>query len=122
MDTEGYLYITDRKKDMIISGGFNIYPQEVEQVLWEHPAVSDCAVIGVPDENWGEAVKAIVELKPNQTVTSEELIAVCREKLGSVRAPKSVDFTSELPRSSNGKVLKKDLREQYRKGVTKTSQ
>jgi acyl-CoA synthetase (AMP-forming)/AMP-acid ligase II len=117
MDAEGYLYITDRKKDMIISGGFNIYPQEVEQVLWTHPAVSDCAVIGVPDEKWGEAVKAVVELKPNKKVTPEELIALCKEKLGSVKAPKTVDITSALPRSTNGKVLKKDLRAEYWKGA-----
>jgi acyl-CoA synthetase (AMP-forming)/AMP-acid ligase II len=120
MDAEGYLYITDRKKDMIISGGFNVYPQEVEQVLWSHPAVSDCAVIGVPDEKWGEAVKAVVELKPGQTVTPEELIALCKEKLGSVKAPKTVDIIPALPRSTNGKVLKKDLRAQYWKGSTKT--
>ena len=117
VDAEGYLYITDRKKDMIISGGFNIYPQEVEQVLWTHPAVSDCAVIGVPDEKWGEAVKAVVELKPNKKVTPEELIALCKEKLGSVKSPKTVDITSALPRSTNGKVLKKDLRAEYWKGA-----
>ena len=120
MDAEGYLYITDRKKDMIISGGFNVYPQEVEQVLWSHPAVSDCAVIGVPDEKWGEAVKAVVELKPGQTVTPEELIALVKEKLGSVKAPKTVDIIPELPRSTNGKVLKKDLRAQYWKGAKTT--
>jgi len=118
MDAEGYLYITDRKKDMIISGGFNVYPQEVEQVLWGHPAISDCAVIGVPDKDWGEAVKAVVELKPGQTATPEELIALCKAKLGSVKAPKSVDITAALPRSPNGKVLKKDLRSQYWKGST----
>jgi acyl-CoA synthetase (AMP-forming)/AMP-acid ligase II len=120
MDAEGYIYITDRKKDMIISGGFNVYPQEVEQVLWSHPAVSDCAVIGVPDEKWGEAVKAVVELKPGQSVTPEELIALCKEKLGSVKAPKTVDIVAELPRSTNGKVLKKDLRAQYWKGAKTT--
>jgi acyl-CoA synthetase (AMP-forming)/AMP-acid ligase II len=119
MDEEGYIYITDRKKDMIISGGFNIYPQEVEQVLWGHPAISDCAVIGVPDEKWGEAVKAVVELKPGKSVTPEELIALCKEKLGSVKAPKTVDITSALPRSTNGKVLKKDLRAEYWKGITR---
>lgn len=119
MDEEGYLYITDRKKDMIISGGFNIYPQEVEQVLWGHPAVADCAVIGVPDEKWGEAVKAVVELKPGKAATPEELIALCKERLGSVKAPKTVDITSALPRSTAGKVLKKDLRAEYWKGATK---
>ncbi len=113
IDAEGYLHITDRKKDMIISGGFNVYPSEVEQVIWSHPAVQDCAVIGVPDEKWGEAVKAVVELNPGQSVTADELIALCKQKLGSVMAPKTVDFVASLPRSTVGKVLKKDLREQY---------
>ena len=113
IDGEGYLHITDRKKDMIISGGFNVYPSEVEQVLWSHPAVQDCAVIGVPDEKWGEAVKAVVELNKGQSATAEELIALCKEKLGSVKAPKSIDFIEALPRSPVGKVLKKDLRQQY---------
>ncbi|WP_431825209.1 AMP-binding protein [Burkholderia sp. F1] len=113
LDAEGYLHITDRKKDMIISGGFNVYPSEVEQVIWAHPAVQDCAVIGVPDDTWGEAVKAVVELNAGQSVSAEELVALCKEKLGSVKAPKSVDFVAALPRSTVGKVLKKDLREQY---------
>jgi acyl-CoA synthetase (AMP-forming)/AMP-acid ligase II len=115
MDEEGYLYITDRKKDMIISGGFNVYPQSVEQVIWSHPAVQDCAVIGVPDDDWGEAVKAIIELKPGQTVESAEIIKLCKDKLGSVKTPKTVDIIEELPRSHNGKVLKKDLRAKYLK-------
>ncbi|MDP9140953.1 MAG: AMP-binding protein [Pseudomonadota bacterium] len=113
IDADGYLHITDRKKDMIISGGFNVYPSEVEQVIWSHPAVQDCAVIGVPDEKWGEAVKAVVELNVGQTVTAEEIIALCKAKLGSVMAPKTVDFIATLPRSPVGKVLKKDLREKY---------
>ena len=113
IDDEGYLHITDRKKDMLISGGFNVYPSEVEQVIWAHPAVQDCAVIGVPDEQWGEAVKAVVELNPGHSVDALELIALCKEKLGSVKAPKSVDFVAALPRSTVGKVLKKDLRAQY---------
>jgi acyl-CoA synthetase (AMP-forming)/AMP-acid ligase II len=113
IDTEGYLHITDRKKDMIISGGFNVYPSEVEQVIWGHPAVQDCAVIGVPDEQWGEAVKAVVELNAGQQVSADEIIALCKEKLGSVKAPKSVDFVDALPRSPVGKVLKKDLRAKY---------
>ncbi len=117
LDAEGYLHITDRKKDMIISGGFNVYPSEVEQVIWSHPAVQDCAVIGVPDEQWGEAVKAVVELNPGQSVTAEELIALCKARLGSVMAPKSVDFIASLPRSPVGKVLKKDLRKPFWDGV-----
>ena len=113
VDGEGYLHITDRKKDMIITGGFNVYPSEVEQALWGHAAVRDCAVIGVPDDKWGEAVKAVVELNAGQSVTAEELISLCKEKLGSVKAPKTVDFVVALPRSPVGKVLKKDLRQQY---------
>lgn len=116
LDAQGYLHITDRKKDMIISGGFNVYPSEVEQVLWAHPAVQDCAVIGVPDDKWGEAVKAVVELNAGQSVEAEALLALCKEKLGSVKAPKSVDFVAALPRSPAGKVLKKDLRAQYWQG------
>jgi acyl-CoA synthetase (AMP-forming)/AMP-acid ligase II len=113
LDAGGYLHITDRKKDMIISGGFNVYPSEVEQVLWGHPAVQDCAVIGVPDEQWGEAVKAVVELNAGMQVGADELVALCKERLGSVKAPKTVEFVASLPRSPVGKVLKKDLRAQY---------
>jgi acyl-CoA synthetase (AMP-forming)/AMP-acid ligase II len=113
VDGEGCLHITDRKKDMIISGGFNVYPSEVEQVIWGHPAVQDCAVIGVPDETWGEAVKAVVELNAGQQVSAAEIIALCKDRLGSVKAPKTVDFVDVLPRSPVGKVLKKDLRARY---------
>jgi acyl-CoA synthetase (AMP-forming)/AMP-acid ligase II len=113
IDQDGFIHITDRKKDLIISGGFNVYPSEIEQVLWSHPAVLDCAVIGVPHADWGEAVKAVVELKPGETVTDAELIALCKEKLGSVKAPKSVDFVDQLPRSPVGKVLKKAIRDPY---------
>jgi acyl-CoA synthetase (AMP-forming)/AMP-acid ligase II len=117
IDAEGFLHITDRKKDVIITGGFNVYPSEVEQVIWSHPAVLDCAVIGVPDEKWGEAVKAVVELKPDTQVSSEELIALCKAQVGSVKAPKSIDFIASLPRSPVGKVLKKDIRETYWKNA-----
>jgi acyl-CoA synthetase (AMP-forming)/AMP-acid ligase II len=113
MDSEGYLHITDRKKDLIITGGFNVYPSEVEQVIWSHPAVQDCAVVGVPDDQWGEAVKAVVELNTGKQVSAEELIVLCKQKLGSVKAPKSVDFVDCLPRSPVGKVLKKELRAKY---------
>ena len=113
IDEDGFVYIVDRKKDMIISGGFNVFPSEIEQVLWGHPAVQDCAVIGVPDDKWGEAVKAVVELKPGAKAKAAELIALAREKLGGVKAPKSVDFVTTLPRSPVGKVLKKDLRATY---------
>ena len=113
LDAEGFLHITDRKKDVIISGGFNIYPSEVEQVIWSHPSVLDCAVIGVPDAKWGEAVKAVIELKPNAAADPIEIIALCKDRLGSVKAPKSVDFVTFLPRSPVGKVLKKDIRASY---------
>ena len=119
IDAEGCLHITDRKKDMIISGGFNVYPSEVEQVIWSHPAVQDCAVIGVPDEQWGEAVKAVVELNAGQQVGATELLELCKQKLGSVKAPKTVDFVAALPRSPVGKVLKKDLRARYWAGTAR---
>jgi acyl-CoA synthetase (AMP-forming)/AMP-acid ligase II len=115
-DDAGYYYIVDRKKDLIISGGFNIYPGEIEQVIWSHEAVQDCAVIGVPDEKWGEAVRAVIELKQGASVTAEELIALCKSRLGSVKAPKSVEFVDTLPRSPVGKVLKKELRATYWSG------
>ncbi len=113
LDLEGFLHITDRKRDVIISGGFNVYPSEVEQVLWTHPAVLDCAVIGVPDDQWGEAVKAVIELKAGADVGAEELIALCKATLGSVKAPKTIDFIATLPRSPVGKVLKKKIRDPY---------
>lgn len=116
LDADGYLHITDRKKDMIISGGFNVYPSEVEQVIWTHPAVRDCAVIGIPHPDWGETVMAVVELNEGQSVTEAELIALCKSRLGSVRSPKEVEIVSDLPRSAIGKVLKKDLRAAYWKG------
>ncbi|MFI9836195.1 class I adenylate-forming enzyme family protein [Nonomuraea sp. NPDC051941] len=113
LDAEGYLHITDRKKDLIISGGFNVYPSEVEQVIWSHFAVQDCAVVGAPHPDWGEAVTAVVELKAGQHVGEAELIALCRDQLGPIRAPKKVVFTDQLPRSSNGKVLKREVREAF---------
>ncbi|MFJ5033076.1 class I adenylate-forming enzyme family protein [Streptomyces sp. NPDC088560] len=112
-DADGYLFITDRKKDMIISGGLNIYPSEIEQVIWSHPAVQDCAVIGVPHDDWGEAVTAVVERNPGARIREDELIALCRKTLGGIRAPKRVEFVDSLPRSANGKVLKRALRERY---------
>jgi acyl-CoA synthetase (AMP-forming)/AMP-acid ligase II len=115
-DEDDFVYIVDRKKDMIISGGFNVYPSEIEQVIWTHDAVQDCAVIGIPDEKWGEAVKAVIELKPGAKVGADEIIALCKEKLGSVKAPKTVEFWDELPRSPVGKVLKKDIRKPFWKG------
>jgi acyl-CoA synthetase (AMP-forming)/AMP-acid ligase II len=119
-DQDGYFYITDRKRDLIISGGFNIFPFEVESALMKHPAVQDCAVIGVPDEKWGEAVKACVQLKPGASISAEALIAWAKEGVGSMKAPKSVDFIDSLPRSPVGKVLKRDLRLPYWAGKTRS--
>ena len=101
---------------MIITGGFNVFPNEVEQVLNSHPAVQDCAVIGVPDEKWGEAVNAIVQLKAAHECSEETLIALCKRELGGVKAPKSVEFVDDLPRSSAGKVLKIELRKKHWEG------
>lgn len=113
MDARGYVTIVDRIKDMIVSGGFNIFPVEIEKVIQGHPAVLDCIVVGVPDERWGEAVKAVVQLKTGQSVGEEEIISLCKELLGSTKAPKSVEFWPELPRSAVGKLLKKDVRKKF---------
>ena len=112
-DAEGFIYIVDRKRDMIITGGFNVYPSEIEQVIWSHPAVQDCAVLGVPDEKWGEAVKAIVELRPGASVTGAEILGLCKARLGGVKCPKTVEFLGKLPRTANGKVSKRELRQVY---------
>ena len=112
-DEDGRFYIIDRNKDMIISGGFNIYPSEIEQVLWRHPAVLDCAVIGVPDDKWGEAVKAVVELKQGMAASEDDLKLHCRASLAGLKTPKSIEIWETLPRSSLGKVLKKEIREKY---------
>ena len=116
LDADGYLYVTDRIKDMIISGGENIYPAEIERVLAEHPDVDDVAVIGVPDERWGEVPKAVVVAAQGATPDPEALLAYCREHLASFKCPKSVDVVDELPRNLTGKVLKKQLREPYWQG------
>jgi acyl-CoA synthetase (AMP-forming)/AMP-acid ligase II len=116
-DAEGYYYLCDRKIDMIISGGVNIYPAEIEAVLTAHPAVVDVAVIGVPDDYWGESVKAVVELRLGASVTAEELIVFCGERLADYKKPRSVDFVDELPRNPAGKLLKTLIREPYWKGV-----
>ncbi|HET7443475.1 MAG TPA: AMP-binding protein [Solirubrobacterales bacterium] len=111
-DPDGFFYIVDRRRDMIISGGFNVFPSEVERVIWAHDDVLDCAVIGIPDEKWGEAVTAVVELKSGVEVEEAELIALCKQELGSIKAPKAVHFR-ELPRSTQGKVLKRKLRDEF---------
>jgi long-chain acyl-CoA synthetase len=111
LDADGYLFVTDRMKDMIISGGANIYPAEVEAVLFNHPAVGDAAVIGVPDPQWGESVKAIVERRAD--ASADEIITFCRERLAHYKCPTSVDFVERLSRDPNGKVRKRELREAY---------
>jgi len=113
VDADGYVFVEDRLKDMIISGGENIYSPEVERVLGEHPAVMEVAVIGVPDETWGESVKAVVSLHEGATATPEELIAFCRDQLARFKCPRSVDVVDLLPRNPTGKILKRDLRAPY---------
>jgi acyl-CoA synthetase (AMP-forming)/AMP-acid ligase II len=113
LDEAGYLFVKDRLKDMIVSGAENIYPQEIENVLREHPDVADVAVIGVPSEQWGETVKAIVVLVPAATATDQLLIEFCRPRLAGYKRPRSIDFVDELPRNPSGKVLKRVLREPY---------
>ena len=113
VDENGYIYIVDRKFDMIISGGFNIYPSEVENVLYEHPAIFEAAVIGVPDDQWGESVKAVVILKEGTKVTEEELIEHCKKRLASYKKPGSVDFVMEIPKNSSGKIMRRQIREKY---------
>ncbi len=113
-DEDGFLYIMDRKKDMIISGGENIYPAEIEDSLLAHPKIQDIAVIGIKDDKWGEAVKAIVVLKPDQQMSEDELIEWCQGKIGKFKIPRSVAFTDTIPRTPTGKILKRILREEYK--------
>jgi long-chain acyl-CoA synthetase len=112
-DEDGFIYIVDRKKEMIISGGFNIYPREVEQAIESHPGVAEAAVIGVPDETWGEAVMALIVLKPNIRATSEEIIELCRAKIASYKKPHFVEFVGSLPKNFQGKVMRRTLRDQH---------
>lgn len=116
VDDRGYLFLTDRVKDMIVSGGENVYPVEVENALMAHPAVADVAVVGVPDERWGETVKAVVVAAPGGVPVPDELIAHCRERLAGFKCPTSVDLVDELPRNPSGKVLRRLVREPYWKG------
>jgi long-chain acyl-CoA synthetase len=121
LDEDGYLFLADRRTDLILSGGANIYPAEVEQVLYRHPKVLDVAVIGVPDAEMGESVRALVELRPGETATPEELIAFCRRDLAHYKCPRSIELVEELPREPQGKVKKHLLRERYREGSGSTS-
>jgi long-chain acyl-CoA synthetase len=113
LDAEGFLFITDRAKDLIISGGVNLYPAEIEAAISKHPAIQDVAVIGIPDDEFGEQVKAFCELKPAASVTAEALQIFLTDHLASYKRPKTIDFVSELPRNTMGKLLKRELREPY---------
>ena len=113
LDPDGYLYITDRKKDMIISGGSNIYPREIEEVICRHPAIFEVAVIGIPDAKWGETVKALVVLREGLRATEAEIIEHCKRHMASYKKPQSVEFLSALPKNAYGKVLKRELRDRY---------
>jgi acyl-CoA synthetase (AMP-forming)/AMP-acid ligase II len=120
LDDEGYLYIVDRAKDMIITGGFNVYSTEVEQALLSHSDVQDCAVIGLPDEHWGEKVVAVVQLRSDGRVSMEELRAHVKARIGSVKTPKHIEAWADLPRSKVGKVLKVDIRDELRRSAEQT--
>jgi len=112
-DEDGYIYLVDRKQDMIVSGGENIYPREVEEVLYQHPAVLECAVFGIPDPRWVEAVHAVVSLKKSTTVTPEELIEFCKKNIARYKSPKSVEIVPEIPKGSTGKIIKREMRSKY---------
>jgi long-chain acyl-CoA synthetase len=119
LDADGYLYLSDRTSDVIISGGVNIYPVEVDAVLLTHPAVADVATVGVPNPEWGEEVKSVVELREEFEATTdlaEELVAYCRQRLAAFKCPRSIDFTEKLPRLETGKILRRVVREKYWKG------
>jgi long-chain acyl-CoA synthetase len=113
-DERGFIYIVDRKKDMIVSGGENVYSREVEDVLYKHPAVGEAAVVGVPDPRWVERVHAVIALKAGTKATEKEMIAFCKEHIASYKAPKSVEFVDSLPKNPQGKILKKEIRAKYR--------
>lgn len=115
-DEEGYYHIVDRKKDMVITGGENVYPSEIEQTIYQHPAVAEAAVIGVPSDRWGEAVTAVVALRPGAELTEDELIAWMRERQAGFKVPKAVHFVDALPRTATGKVLKRELRTTWADG------
>jgi long-chain acyl-CoA synthetase len=110
MDAEGWFYIVDRKKDQINAGGYKVWPREVEDVLYEHEAVREAAVIGVPDEYRGETVKAFVSLRPGKTATADELIAFAKERLAAYKYPRQVEFLDEVPKTVTGKLLRRELR------------
>ncbi len=113
LDAEGYLYVTDRKQDMIVSGGENVYPREVEDVLFEHPDILEAAVVGLPDEKWGERVHAVLVLKAGRTADADSVIDFARTRLAGYKVPKTMEFIAELPKNSGGKVAKYELRKSW---------
>jgi long-chain acyl-CoA synthetase len=112
MDEDGYFFIVDRKKEMIIRGGFNVYPREIEEVLYAHPAVAEAAIIGVPDDQYGEEIRAVVSLKPGQSATPEDIQAFVKERVAAYKYPRTVQIVDSLPKGPTGKILKKELKEQ----------
>jgi acyl-CoA synthetase (AMP-forming)/AMP-acid ligase II len=116
-DERGYIYIVDRKKDMIISGGENIYPREVEEILYQHPSIQEAAVIGIPDTYWVERVHAVVVLREGVRVTPEEIMEFCKKRIARYKAPKSIELVAALPKTPSGKILKRELREKYWEGL-----
>jgi acyl-CoA synthetase (AMP-forming)/AMP-acid ligase II len=121
-DKRGFVYIADRKTDMIITGGENVYPKEVENVLYGHPAIQEVAVIGIPDDYWVESVHAVVMLKRNAQATEEEIISFCREQIAHYKAPRSVEFVESLPKNPQGKILKREIRPKYWETADPTSE
>jgi acyl-CoA synthetase (AMP-forming)/AMP-acid ligase II len=113
IDEEGYIFLMDRKADMIITGGENVYPAETEGILYEHPAVGECAVVSAPDEKWGDRVQAVVVIKQGQSVTEKELIDYCKDKLAGYKCPKGIEFWEELPKTSVGKILRRDIKKHF---------
>ncbi|MGH3146521.1 MAG: AMP-binding protein, partial [Rubrobacter sp.] len=118
MDEDGYFYIVDRKKDMIVASGYNVYPRETEEVLFEHPDVAEAVAVGVPDEYRGESVKAFVVKRPGSAVTEEEVLSFCNERLAAYKAPKAVEFRETLPKSTVGKLLRRVLADEEREKAT----
>jgi fatty-acyl-CoA synthase len=117
LDEEGYLFLKDRLKDVIITGGENVYPAEIEQSLFAHPAVADAAVIGVPDERWGEAVLAVIQLRPGSQATEQEIIDFCKDRMAGFKRPRMISFVDTIPRNASMKVLKRELRIPYWEGT-----
>jgi acyl-CoA synthetase (AMP-forming)/AMP-acid ligase II len=120
MDEDRYLYLLDRKADMIVTGGENVYPQEVENVLYEHPAVLEAAVVPAPDEKWGERIQAVVVLKEGRIATEEELISHCKNKISGYKCPKAIEIWDTIPKSPVGKILRKDVKKKFWEGMDRT--